>query len=124
MTYHITAQLVARLLDKHNLDISRVQGHHTFSGKDCPQTLLEGKGELWYKFMELVEAELALYKNMSNYTITCESSNKELLDDNGRIVNVPDYTETVTYTLKVKNNITGVEKEFKFSSIIHGLYTL
>ena len=124
MTYHITAQLVARLLDKHNLVISRVQGHHTFSGKDCPQTLLEGKGELWYKFMELVEAELALYKNMSNYTITCESSNKELLDDNGRIVNVPDYTETVTYTLKVKNNITGVEKEFKFSSIVHGLYTL
>jgi N-acetylmuramoyl-L-alanine amidase CwlA len=124
MTYHITAQLVARLLDKHNLDISRVQGHHTFSGKDCPQTLLEGKGELWYKFMELVEAELALYQNMSDYTITCESSNKELLDDNGRIVNVPDYTETVTYTLKVKNNITGVEKEFKFSSIVHGLYTL
>lgn len=123
-TYHITAQLVARLLDANNLETSRVQGHHTFSGKDCPQTLLEGDGQLWYKFMELVEAELALYKNMSNYTITCVSSNKKLLDDNGRIVKVPDYTETVTYTLTVKNNTTGEEKELKFSSIIHGLYTL
>ena len=51
-------------------------------------------------------------------------TDKELLNDNGRIVEVPDYTETVTYTLKVKNNETGVEKEFKFSSIVHGLYTI
>jgi N-acetylmuramoyl-L-alanine amidase CwlA len=124
MTYHITAQLVARLLDKHNLDISRVQGHHTFSGKDCPQTLLEGKGELWYKFMDLVEAELALYKNMSDYTITCKSSNPELVSDNGRVLKVPNYTETVTYTLTIKNNKTGVTKEIKLSSVIHGQYTL
>ncbi|MBQ4571034.1 MAG: InlB B-repeat-containing protein [Bacilli bacterium] len=124
MTYHITAQLVSRLLVQNNLETSRIQGHHTFSGKDCPQTLLEGEGELWYKFMELVEAELALYKTMSNYTITCVSSNKDLASDNGRVVKVPNYTETVTYTLTVKNNTTGVTKEIKLSSVIHGLYTL
>lgn len=124
MTYHITAQLVARLLVKHNLDITRVQGHHTFSGKDCPQTLLEGDGELWYKFMELIEAELALYKTMQDYTITSVSSNKELLADSGRITNMPNYTECVTYTLTVKNNKTNVTKELKFSSVIHGLYTI
>ena len=124
MTYHITAQLVARLLVQNNLDITRVQGHHTFSGKDCPQTLLEGNGELWYKFMDLVEAELALYKTMSDYSIVSVSSNKELLSDNGRVIKMPNYTETVTYTLTVKNNKTGVTKELKFSSVIHGLYTL
>ena len=124
MTYHITAQLVARLLVQNNLDITRVQGHHTFSGKDCPQTLLEGNGELWYKFMDLVEAELALYKTMSNYTITCVSSNKDLASDNGRVTTMPNYTETVTYTLTVKNNTTGVTKEIKLSSVIHGLYTI
>ena len=123
-TYHVTAQLVSRLLVKNNLDITRVQGHHTFSGKDCPQTLLEGEGELWYKFIDLVEAELALYKTMSDYTITCVSSNKELVSDNGRVLKVPNYTETVTYTLTIKNNKTGVEKEMKLSSIIHGQYTL
>ena len=124
MTYHITAQLVARLLVKTNLDITRVQGHHTFSGKDCPQTLLEGEGELWYKFMDLIEAELALYKTMQDYTITSVSSNKEYLQDSGRVSKMPNYTETVTYTLTVKNNKTGVTKELKFSSVIHGLYTL
>ncbi len=123
-TYHITAQLVSRLLVQNGLDITRVQGHHTFSGKDCPQTLLEGNGELWYKFIELIEAELALYQTMQDYTITCVSSNKDLLDDSGRVLKVPNYTETVTYTLTVKNNKTGVEKELKFSSLIHGLYTL
>ena len=123
MTYHITAQLVARLLVKTNLDVTRIQGHHTFSGKDCPQTLLESEGELWYKFIELVEAELALYTTMQDYTITSVSSNKDLAQDNGRVLNMPNYTETVTYTLTVKNNKTGAVKELKFSSVIHGLYT-
>ena len=61
---------------------------------------------------------------MSDYTITCVSSNKELVSDNGRVLKVPNYTETVTYTLTIKNNKTGVEKEMKLSSIIHGQYTL
>ena len=124
MTYHITAQLVSRLLVQNNLDITRVQGHHTFSGKDCPQTLLEGNGELWYKFVELIEAELALYKTMSDYSIVSVSSNKDLVSDNGRVIKMPNYTETVTYILTVKNNKTGVTKELKLSSVIHGLYTL
>lgn len=122
LTYHYTAQLVARLLDKYNLETSRVQGHHTFSGKDCPQTLLEGEGELWYKFMEMVVAELALYKNMKDYTIECVSLNDDLLDDNGRIKSMPNYTETVEYKLIITNNKTNVKKELTFSSIIHGLY--
>lgn len=122
LTYHYTAQLVARLLDKYNLETSRVQGHHTFSGKDCPQTLLEGEGELWYKFMEMVEAELALYQNMGDYTIECVSLNDDLLYDNGRIKSMPNYTETVEYKLIITNNKTNVKKELTFSSIIHGLY--
>ena len=123
LTYHYTAQLVSRLLVQNNLDITRVQGHHTFSGKDCPQSLLEGEGELWYKFIELIEAELALYQTMGDYTISCKSSNPDVLSDNGRIVNVPNYTETVTYTLTIKNNKTGETKELKLSSVVHGLYT-
>lgn len=124
LTYHYTAQLVARLLDRHNLDISRVQGHHTFSGKDCPQTLLEGNGELWYKFIELVEAELALYQLMQDYTITCEVLDSDLVEDNGRVKEIPNYTDCVTYKLTIKNNKTNEIKELKLSSVIHGMYTL
>lgn len=122
-TYHITAQLVASLLQKHNLDLTRVTGHHMFSGKDCPQTLLENDGELWYKFMDLVEAEYKLLQQMSNYTITMKSNNPEILDNNGRIINVPNQTTTVSYTVTVANNTTGVSKTATFSSIVHGMYT-
>lgn len=122
-TYQITAQLVSRLLVRNNLDTTRVQGHHTFSGKDCPQTLLEGEGELWYKFMECVEAELELYTKFSDYTITCVSLDDSLLQDNGRVVNVPNATSTASYTLTIKNNKTNETKTITFSSIIHGLYT-
>lgn len=122
-TYQITAQLVSRLLERNNLDITRVQGHHTFSGKDCPQTLLEGEGELWYKFIECVEAEYALYTTFGDYTITSRSSDDSLLQDNGRVVNIPNSTTSASYTLTIKNNKTNVTKTITLSSIIHGLYT-
>lgn len=56
-TWHVTAQLVAKLMVKYNLDITRVQGHHFFSGKDCPQPLLENDMQLWDVFIDYVKAE-------------------------------------------------------------------
>lgn len=124
-TYQITAQLVARLLDKYNLDTTRVVGHNMFSGKDCPQTLLANDGELWYPFMECVEAEYALYelKLGDKYTISCKSNTPELVQDNGRLIKVPNYTQTASYTVTVKNNETGETKSETYSTIIHGTYT-
>ena len=124
LTYHITSKLVARLMQKHNLDITRVVGHHFFAAKNCPQPLLENDLELWWKFIELVEAEYAVLTKLEDYTITCKSNNPELLSDDGRVLEVPNYTTTVSYTLTVKNNKTGVTKEFTLSSVIHGQYTL
>ncbi len=122
-TYQITAQLVTRLLYKYNLDTTRVVGHNMFSGKDCPQTLLANDGELWYKFMECVEAEYELYAKSSNYTITCKSNNPDILQDNGRIINIPNYTQTVSYTVTVQNKTTGVSQSKTFTTIVHGVYT-
>ena len=121
-TYHITAQLVANLLVKHNLDTTRVTGHHAYSGKDCPQTLLANNGELWPKFMELVEAEYAKLNTLSGYTISFESHNPDVLDNHGRIITNPRYTTTVSYTVTVKNNTTGVEESATYSSIVKGIY--
>ena len=122
-TYQITAQLVTRLLYKYNLDTTRVVGHNMFSGKDCPQTLLANGGELWYKFMECVEAEYELYAKSNNYTITCKSNNPDILQDNGRIINIPNYTQTVSYTVTVQNKTTGVSQSKTFTTIVHGVYT-
>ena len=122
-TYQITAQLVARLVREHNLDLTRVVGHNFFSGKDCPQTLLDNNGELWEIFMEAVEAEYDLLLNMSDYTITCKSNNPDIISDNGRVLQVPRYSTTVSYTVTVTNNVTNQSKTTTYSSIIHGQYT-
>jgi uncharacterized repeat protein (TIGR02543 family) len=121
-TYQITAQLIARLLDKYNLDTTRVVGHNMFSGKDCPQTLLANNGELWVKFMECVEAENDFYQQMKDYTISCKSNNPEILSDNGRIISIPKYTTSVSYTVTVTSKTTGVSKTATFSSVVHGIY--
>lgn len=126
LTYQYTSQLVARLLDENNLDLSRVVGHNAFSGKNCPQTLLANNGELWEIFMECVEAEYNLYEKLTkngDYTITSVSSNTEVLNDNGRINKIPNYSTIVNYTVTIKNNTTNVEKTLTFSSVVHGRYT-
>ena len=122
-TYQKTAQLVAHLLQTYNLNFYRVVGHNAFSGKDCPQTLLANGGELWELFMDLVRSEYALLTTMSDYTITCKSNNPELLQDNGRIVAIPKYSTTVSYTVTVKNNQTSETKTQTFATIVHGWYT-
>lgn len=122
-TYQITAQLVARLLDKYNLDTTRVVGHNMFSGKDCPQTLLANNGELWYRFMECVEAEYEMYEKGQNYTVTCKSNNPDILADNGRILSIPRNTQTVSYTVTVKDKTTGETRSATYSTIVHGQYT-
>ncbi len=122
-TYQITAQLVAHLLQTYNLDYYRVVGHNAFSGKDCPQTLLANGGELWELFMDCVRREHELLTTMSDYTITCVSHNPELLQDNGRILAIPKYSTSVSYTVTVVNNTTKEAKSETFSTIIHGWYT-
>lgn len=71
-TWHLTAQLVARLMLKHNLDITRVQGHHFFAGKDCPQPLLENNMQLWDKFIEYVNAEYDVITKFRNEPLSFE----------------------------------------------------
>ena len=123
MTYQYTAQLVAHLVRDNNLDLTRVVGHNMFSGKDCPQTLLANNGELWVKFMECLEAEYKKLTEMDNYEFTFTTDNPDLVDEHGRILSIPKYSTTVTYTVTVKNKTTNEVKTEKFATIIHGSYT-
>ena len=98
LTWQYTAQLVAHLLVKYNLPIQRVVGHHFFSGKDCPQQLLENDMEIWWEFMDMVEAEhkmLTTYKDLSLSMNVVNGAG--ILDSNGRITSQPTYSEVVTY---------------------------
>lgn len=55
-TLHNTAKLTAMLLKAYHLDIGCVKKHQDFSGKHCPNQLLnEGR---WNDFIEMVKQEL------------------------------------------------------------------
>ena len=117
LTWQYTAQLCAKLLLKYNLPIQRLVGHHFFSGKDCPQPMLANNLEIWYEFVELTRQQMALYQNYSSYSLS-GSSNSIYVNNQGRVVNQPNYSECVTYTVTYKSGSTT--KTMTLSSIIPG----
>ena len=119
-TWQITAQLVARLLNQYNLEMTRVRGHHFFTAKDCPQPMLENNLCIWWKFLELVEAERELLNEYSDYEITFVSNNPDIVDNHGRIIAQPSETTCVSYTITFTKD--GQSQSITLSSIINGLY--
>ena len=119
-TWQKTAQLVADLMDRYNLDITRVVGHHFYSAKNCPQPMLENNLQLWYEFIELVKAEYALRTEFSNYSIEMEVlSNSGALKATGRMVQ-PKVNDCVVYKLTITNNVTSQVETLTLSSLITG----
>lgn len=119
-TWQITAQLVAKLMEENDLAINRVVGHNFFSGKNCPQPMLEKEGEIWYQFIECVESEYEIRTKYENAEITCKSNDTKLLKDNGRIASRPEYTTSVSYTVII--NMNGQKQTITLSSLIPGIY--
>ena len=121
LTWHKTAQLVAKLMKDNNLDITRVVGHHFYSAKNCPQPLLENDLELWWKFIEMVEAEYAKLTNYSNYEFTLNVVNSSgILATNGRINNLPTSAKSVLYEIVITNKTTGATSSVMLSSLVKG----
>ena len=120
LTWQISAQLIAKLLTDNNLTVDRVKGHHFFDGKDCPQPLLENDLEIWYEFIELVQAEYDLLNKFAGATIEFESHNPEYIDNQGRVIAVPEFTTSVSYTIKVTYN--GKTESITLSSVLPGMY--
>ena len=119
-TWQITAQLVARLMVELELDITRVRGHHFFSGKDCPQPMLANDCEIWNEFKALILAEYELITKYADYEITFESHNPDIIDNNGRVIAQPSETTCVSYTITLTKD--GVSESVTLSSMVKGLY--
>lgn len=121
-TWQVTAQLVASLMVQYDLGIERVKGHHFFDGKHCPAPMLENNMEIWYEFIELVEAEYALlttYKD-AKYSIEVAEDSKDVLSENGRMVE-SEFAQIVTYTVTVEVN--GVTETITLASALNGCYS-
>ncbi len=119
-TWQKTAQLVANIMVRKDLDITRVVGHHFFSAKNCPQPMLENNLEIWHEFIELVEAEYEMITTYKDYDISIKSNNPDIVDNRGRVISVPEYATCVTYTITA----TKGEETYSItlSSIIPGIY--
>ena len=119
-TWQRTAQLVAKLMDDNNFEITRVRGHHFWSAKDCPQPMLANDCEIWREFLALVEAEYELLTVYNDYEISFESHNPEIIDNHGRVIAQPDETTCVTYTVTIAKD--GVSQSITLASMVQGLY--
>ena len=119
-TWQKTAQLVADIMVRQNLDITRVRGHHFYTAKDCPQPMLENDLEIWYEFLELVEAEYELLTKYAGYEVSIVSNNPDIVDNNGRVIKQPSETTCVTYTITFTK---GTEtKSITLASMVKGMY--
>ena len=119
LTWHITAQLVADLLIRYDLDITRVHGHHFYAGKDCPQPMLENNLEIWWEFLELVEAEYEKETTFKDYEFEMVSNSK-YIDDKGRVIEQPYESQVVTYTVTIKNG--DKVETIELASVLEGKY--
>ena len=117
LTWQYTAQLCAKLLLKYKLPIQRLVGHHFFSGKWCPQPMLENDLEIWHEFVELTRQQMDLYENYADYKLSF-ASESSYLKDNGRVKELPNYPECVTYTVTYTTGSTT--KTITLSSVLPG----
>jgi hypothetical protein len=117
----MTAKLVADIMIRYNLDITRVRGHHFFSGKDCPQPMLENDLEIWWEFLALVEAEHKLATTFKGFEVTSVSNDITYLRDNGRVRAEPLEDTCVSYTITISNG--DKTETVTLGSIIPGKYS-
>lgn len=115
-TLQRNAKLVADILVRNNLDLTRVKQHNTFDGKNCPQVLIAGN--YWNEFMEMVQINYTLRKDYSDVKVTMKSDNPSIVADNGRVVNAPSVATTVGYTVTVTSGSTS--KTIKLYSVVPG----
>jgi hypothetical protein len=108
-TWQLTAQLVAKLMDENNLGIERVKGHHFFSGKDCPQPLLENDQEIWKVFIEMVEAEYERRTTFEDYEFSLTTKDTTYLNKNGYVKKWGNAAQSLEYTVTITNGNTTEE---------------
>ena len=118
-TLQRTAQLVADIMIRNNLDLSSVKMHNTWSGKNCPQVLRAGN--YWWDFIDMVKLHHEIMKNYPTAEITMVSDNPTIVDNTGRVVKAPETTTTVSYTVTVK--LDGQTKSIKLYSVVPGATT-
>ena len=77
---------------------------------------------LYDNFLNLVAFEYEILTKYPNAKIEFISSNPEIVNGLGRVINPPKYTTSVKYTIKITQN--GNVETVDFAVVIPGLVTL
>lgn len=94
------AILVAKLTIDWDLPVSRVKGHHYFSGKGCPNQIMQAN--YWEEFLNLVALEKFAQQNYKDYTFNWTSLSSNL-DAQGKISLSAKAGDELSYSLSVLN---------------------
>lgn len=111
-----TAKFSAETLVKYNLPREHIKFHQHFSGKHCPNALLVSGLEP--KFQKMADVEFKVASQFAGAQISMVSSNPEIIDNAGRVIQMPTYTTTVSYTITVI--IDGVTTARTFNVYVPG----
>ena len=109
-----TANLVANMLVHFNLTPDRVLQHRNFSGKHCPQLMIENN--LWEEFINVVECEYIIKKYLNDLDIKYESLNKDLLSNDGEVLQEVKEDINVSYNVIVK--LDNISKTYTLNTLI------
>ncbi len=109
-----TSNLVAKLLIYYDLDPSRVLYHQHFSGKLCPQVMIQNG--MLANFHNIIENEYIIAKYLPGVSFTYESKNPNLLDNEGKILQAVNQETTVQYSVTVSYN--GVTKSYDLATVV------
>ena len=115
-TYQRTAKLVADICIRNGLDTTRVKQHNTWTGKNCPQSIIAGN--YWEDFMKMVDLEYTIAKDYNDVKIEMKSNDPSIVDNTGRVINPPAVATTVSYTITV--TCGSVSKTITLYSVIPG----
>ncbi|CDR31266.1 N-acetylmuramoyl-L-alanine amidase CwlH precursor [Acholeplasma oculi] len=111
-----TAKFSAQALVRYNLPREHIKFHQHFSGKHCPNTMLTAG--LDPKFQKMADVEYKVASEFSDAEISFVSSNPEIIDHAGRVIQMPDHATNVSYTITVLVN--GIESSRTFNVYIPG----
>ena len=113
-TYRNVAKLCAELCIQNNLSVDRVKGHHFFSGKPCPNSILTA--DYWADFLTLVSAEKFAKEKLSALTFIWRPISSNITKD-GYISSSVKKGDVLEYKVQVENNGSKVYIE-TFKTII------
>lgn len=109
-----TAKLVAMLLDQFDLTLANVRQHYHWSGKNCPQVIIQNNR--WMEVIDLIAVELFGRKYLSDVEFVWESLNKDILNDQGIVINHPGQATNVSYKVTVTYN--GETRTYTHTSLL------